>query len=575
MNIKNKARLRLVSIILLIMVTVVIAYPGQTHLKWVDNAVNKLKINLGLDLQGGVHLVYEADMSNIKKEDAGKALEGIQDVIETRVNAYGVSEPVVQTSKTGNDYRLIVELAGVKDIEEAKNMIKETPFLEFKKESDEVQQLSEEQRLQVEELNKKTREKAEAVLLKAKEGGNFDKLAREYSMDSETKENGGDLGYIKKGTIFVNEVKLEESVFSSNFSSGDILPDLIESSSGFHILKKINEKGDGEEKEVQIVHIVFYIIDPADYATMMLGPNFESTGLTGQYLEGAQATFGQGGGLSEPEVSLQFNDEGKNLFKSITEENIGKKIAIFLDGQLVTAPVVQAVIRDGRASISGNFTMDDAKETALRLNSGALPVPIKLIHQKSVEASLGKDSLEQSLKAGLLGLLAVAVFMIFYYRLVGLVAVLALIIYASLMVSIFKISSITPLAVTLTLSGIAGFILSVGMAVDANILIFERIKEELQNGRDLKASLNEGFRRAWPSIRDGNYSTILTALILMSFGSGFIKGFALTLIIGVIVSMFTAIVITRILLNIVFIEWFEKHKKFVIIGAEKKIKNKK
>ncbi|MDA3815033.1 MAG: protein translocase subunit SecD [Patescibacteria group bacterium] len=569
MNIKNKARLRLVSIIFLIIVTAVISYPGKTHINWVDGALDKLKINLGLDLQGGVHLVYEADMSEVKKEDSGKALEGIQDVIENRVNAYGVSEPVVQTSKTGDNYRLIVELAGVQDIEEAKDIIKETPFLEFKKEGGETE-LSEEQKAQIEEVNKSTKEKAQEILSKiVEEGGDFTELAKEHSADTETKEQGGDLGYIKKGTIFSEEEQLEEAVFNSDFKTGEIFPELIKSSSGLHIIKKIDEKGEGEEKEVQVVHIFFSLMN-ADSVAAMMGPNFETTGLTGQYLEGAQVVFDPRTNM--PQISLQFNDQGKDLFRDLTEENVGKRIAIYLDGQQVTAPVVQDVIRDGQAVINGEFTLDEAKETARRLNSGALPVPIKLISQQSIEASLGKSSLDQSLKAGFFGLLAVAIFMILYYRLVGLVAVVALVIYATLMVSIFKISSITPLAVTLTLSGIAGFILSIGMAVDANILIFERIKEELQNGRDLKSSLNEGFRRAWPSIRDGNYSTIITALVLMSFGSGFIKGFALILVIGVLMSMFSALVITRILLNIVFVNWLEKHKKLVIIGSEKKHK---
>lgn len=568
MNIKNKVRLRLASIILLALISGLIAYPGKTHLKWVDNVLDDLKINLGLDLQGGVHLVYKADMEGVEKENIRNALEGIQDVIENRVNAYGVAEPVVQTSKTRDDYRLIVELAGVKDIDEAKEMIKETPFLEFKKEEGQME-LSEDQKSEIEEQNKKTREEAINILSKLKEGENFEELAKEYSDDTETKEAGGDLGYIKKGTIFSEEPGLEDLIFNSDLNNGEIFPDLIESSSGLHIFKKIDERGEGEEKEIQIAHILFFLMDPASIATF-LGPNFESTGLTGQYLEGAQVAFDPNTNI--PQVALQFNNEGKSLFKDITEANIGKRIAIYLDGQQITAPVVQDVIRNGEAVINGDFNLEEAKELARRLNSGALPVSISLISQQSVEASLGKISLEKSLKAGLFGLLAVAVFMVLFYRLAGLVAVLALIIYTLLMVSIFKISSVTPLAITLTLSGIAGFILSVGMAVDANILIFERIKEELQNGRRLKSALDEGFRRAWPSIRDGNYSTILTALILMSFGSGFIKGFALTLIIGVAVSMFSAIIITRILLEQVFVDWFEKHKNLVIIGANKKIK---
>ncbi len=261
------------------------------------------------------------------------------------------------------------------------------------------------------------------------------------------------------------------------------------------------------------------------------------------------------------------------MFKEITERNIGKQVAIFLDGEIISAPVVQDVIRDGRAVINGKFTLQEGKELAQRLNAGALPVPIKLVSQQSIEATLGKTSLEKSLKAGLIGLVAVGIFMVLYYRVLGVAAVIALTIYIILMVAVLKASSATPLSITLTLSGIAGFILSVGMAVDANILIFERIKEEIRKGRDLKFATSEGFKRAWPSIRDGNFPTILTAVILALFGTGFIKGFAITLTIGVLISMFTAIVITRIILNLILVKWFEKHKFLVLPGTNNKNKN--
>ncbi len=265
-----------------------------------------------------------------------------------------------------------------------------------------------------------------------------------------------------------------------------------------------------------------------------------------------------------PTVLLSFNKKGKELFKEITERNQGKRVAIFLDNSIISAPVVQAIIRDGRAEISGDFTLAEAKQLAQRLNAGALPVPIKLVQEQGVEASLGAESLQKSLTAAFWGLMAVALFMIVYYRLAGLMAVFALASYALLMVGVIKLSSLSPFGITLTLPGIAGFILSVGMAVDANILIFERIKEELARGRELSAAIKEGFRRAWPSIRDGNYSTILTSLILILFGSGFIQGFALILILGVLLSMFTAIVITRIFLRLVENSWFRKHSKFVV-----------
>ena len=268
-------------------------------------------------------------------------------------------------------------------------------------------------------------------------------------------------------------------------------------------------------------------------------------------------------------MGIEFDSEGAKNFAQLTKENIGKQIAIFLDWQVISAPTVQTEITDGKAVITGNFSLDEAKKLAQRLNEGALPVPITLIGQQSVEASLGKISLEKSLKAGAIGIVLVMIFMIFYYRFLGLVASAALIIYTSIMVALFKISAGTPWSITLTLAGIAGFILSVGMAVDANILIFERTKEEIRKGRSLAGAIDEGFHRAWPSIRDSNISTMITSLILIWFGTGFVKGFAVTLLIGVLVSMFTAIVLVRTILSAVVGEWVEGRKELII--AKEKI----
>ena len=242
-------------------------------------------------------------------------------------------------------------------------------------------------------------------------------------------------------------------------------------------------------------------------------------------------------------------------------------MAIYLDNMVISAPTVQAEITNGEAVITGDFSIEEAKDLVKRLNEGALPVPITLISQQSVEASLGQASLETSLKAGAVGLALVIVFMIFYYRFLGLIASFTLLIYTGLMISLFKFSAFSPWQITLTLSGIAGFILSIGMAVDANILIFERTKEEIRNGRHAMAAIDEGFKRAWTSIRDSNVSSIITALILTEMGTGFVKGFAVTLILGVLVSMFTAVVITRTILRFVAGEWI--NEKLWMIGAKK------
>ena len=361
---------------------------------------------LGLDLQGGVHLVYEADTSQIPQSDVDSAVEGLRDVIERRVNFFGVKEPLVQTEGRGEKRRLIVELAGVIDPKQAVELIGLTPYLEF---------------------------------------------------------------------------------------------------------------GEG---------------DP-----------FQATPLTGRYLKKAEIAFDNV--TNEPIVTIQFNDEGAKLFEEITERNIGKPLAIFLDGQILSAPIVQDKISGGSAQITGRFTRQEAQEIARNLNAGALPLPITLISQQNVGATLGVESLKLSLRAGLLGFLGVLLFMIVFYRFLGVFAVLSLLLYALFILALFKF-----IPVTLTLAGIAGFILSLGMAVDANILIFSRMKEELKEGRSFAGSLEEGFRRAWPSIRDGNITTLLVGVILFWFGSSFVQGFALTLSIGILMSMFTALIVTRNLLNL-------------------------
>lgn len=395
-------------------------------------SVPDVPFRLGLDLLGGTHLVYEADLSQIGDLQASDAMQGVRDVVERRVNLFGVSEPLVQVS--GNN-RLIVELAGISDVNQAIQLIGETPFLEFREETDQTREILEAQ------------------------------------------------------------------------SKGERL---------------------GEEP-------------------------FTATGLNGRHLKRAQIVFDPQTGV--PQVSLQLTDEGAKLFAEITKRNIGKFVAIYLDGVPISIPVVESEIPDGQAVISGKFTPQEAKLLATRLNSGALPVPIKLISQQTVGASLGKESLEKSLTAGLYGLLAVALFMMLFYRLPGVVSVFALGVYVLLVLSIYKI-----IPVTLTLAGIAGFILSLGMAVDANVLIFARMREELKAGKTLTQSMEEGFKRAWLSVRDSHVTTLIGALVLYIFTTSIVKGFALTLGVGVLVSLFTATIVTRKILLLFTRQWFEKRK---------------
>lgn len=574
MNIRQNVRIKFILVIILALIAGLISYPKAVKfVPPVYDALNELKINLGLDLQGGIHLEYKADISNVEGNKVSDAFQAAQDVIERRVNAFGVGEPLVQTALSGGEHRIIVELPGIKDIEEAKKTIKETPFLEFKEEKSE-EEMKEAEKL-LEPMNLQSKKQAEEILEKAKSGEDFGELAKEYSQDPGSRESGGDLDFVKKGT-FVPE--FDKVLFEGDLADGEIYPELVETQFGWHIIKKIEERVAevGEEKEaieeqyppsilpsesgggveVHAQHILF----AKSSIEMFPELKYKSTDLTGKNLESASVVF-RDQGLSEPQVSLKFDGEGSELFADITKRNLNKPVAIYLDNAVISDPTVQSEITNGEAVITGSFTLDEAKELAGRLNEGALPVPITLISQQSVEASLGMQSLQKSLKAGAVGLLLVMIFMMAYYRFLGLVAAVALIIYAGMMVSIFKLSGfLSPWPITLTLSGIAGFILSVGMAVDANILIFERTKEELKEGRSLSGAIEEGFRRAWPSIRDGNFSTLITSMILIWLGTGFVKGFAVILAIGVLMSMFTAIVLVKIILRFVVGEWLEKRK---------------
>lgn len=558
MSIRRKIWVKFFLVIMLFALAALVSYPKPVSKPaWLGNFLSKMKINLGLDLQGGIHLIYKVDVSRIESGKVPDALDGLHDVIERRVNAFGVAEPLIETSKSGNEQRLIVELAGVKDIEAAKSMIKETPFLEFKKVEEqappaELPQLSEEDK----KYNEDQKKKAEDLLTQIKGGADFSELAKANSEDPGSKEQGGDLGFVKKGT-FVPE--FDKVLFDSSLEPGQVWPELVESQFGYHIIKLLEARGEGAGKEIHSQHILLAIKTPPP---VQQEPKFIETGLTGKNLKNSDVQFMSQTG--KPEVGIEFDSEGAKNFAQLTKENIGKQIAIFLDGRVISAPTVQAEITDGKAVITGNFTLEEAKKLSQRLNEGALPVPITLIGQQSVEASLGKISLEKSLKAGLIGIVLVMIFMVFYYRFLGIIASVALVIYTSIMVALFKMSAGTPWSITLTLAGIAGFILSVGMAVDANILIFERTKEEIRKGRSLKGSIDEGFHRAWPSIRDSNISTMITSLILIWFGTGFVKGFAVTLLLGVLVSMFTAIVLVRTILTAVIGNWAEERKVWII-----------
>lgn len=516
---------------------------------------------LGLDLQGGSHLVYVADMAQVVESERSESINGVRDVIERRVNSLGVSEPLIQTAVVGGSYRLIVDLAGITDVNEAIRQIGKTPILEFKEQNTEPpRQLTDEEKKRIADDDARAKKEAEAVLAKVlAPNADFAELAKEYSTDPGSKDLGGDLGYFSQGTM-VKE--FEEPL--TDLAVGQVTDTLVTTPFGYHIIKKTDERdaatpqieSTGGEltasttlKEWRASHILIGKLSDVDIAPPA---PWKNTDLSGKQLSRAQVTFDQQDGTVQ--VALQFNSEGTKLFADLTKRNLGKPVAIFLDGTILSAPTVQTEIVNGQAVITGNYTLPQARQFARDLNAGALPVPISLVSQQTVGASLGTASLEKSLFAGLIGFVIVAVFMILFYRLAGVLAVIALTLYAAITLLIFKL-----IPVTLTLAGIAGFILSIGMAVDANILIFERVKDELKDGKTLAQSLQDGFRRAWLSIRDSNVSSLITCAILAWLGTSLVKGFAITLAIGILVSMFSAIVVTRTFLKAISGGWMERH----------------
>jgi len=421
-----KVKTKFYIILAFIAVLVLIALPREDKiLSALGIQDTKLKVRQGLDLQGGASLLYQADLQGISNEEKSKAITGVIDVINKRVNPTGTSEVLVQTS--GGD-RVLVQLPGITNIDEAINLIGKTAELNF------------------------------------------------YQVNS------------------------DDSIIPSEVSGKDL-----------------------------------------DNASTNIDPQ-----------------------SGQPVISFTMKNEAINKFSELTTQinKTGGRLLIVLDDQPLFNGTVSTPITDGKGQMTGFENIKSAQDTAVLLNAGALPVPVTLAEQRTVGASLGSESISKSLLAGIIGMLAVIVFMIVYYKLAGVIASLALVVYALINIDIFKISVATPFPIVLTLAGIAGFILSIGMAVDANILIFERWKEEVRDGSTLEAGLESGFKRAWSSIRDSNISTLITCIILYNFGQPIIKGFAVTLAIGVLVSMFTAITVSRTFLQMLIQTPFGSDEKY-------------
>ncbi len=658
-------------------------------------SVQNAKVVLGLDLQGGSQLDYKIDLTKVPKEKQKQIISGVVDVIMKRVNSLGVSEPNIYTSKIGDEDHLIVELAGIKDLDEAKKVVGKTIQLEFKEKSATADP----------KYAETVKASAQKVLDSIKKNpAQFEVLSQEAQQ-----ANPGKVVFTKNTSEFLESVPLATRTELEKLSDGQITLSLIEGSNGYTYENNqlVDQKGimiyrrEGKissanlpesEKELMVSHILvaykgseraadtitrtkdeakkhaeevlarlkkgeafgevaktesdepgakdsqgklpqgvkqgggydatftqaalklshvgeitpivetpfgFHIIradsfDKLKYSQLYfstLDDQWKETGLNGEQFESAQVSFDK---ISQPVVSIKFTAAGAKLFEDITGRNVGKPVAIYVGGNLISQPNVNEKISGGSAVINGMRSVQEAQDLARDLNTGAIPAPIVLTGQYTIGSTLGQEALDMSVKAGLIGILILAIAMILYYRLPGLIAVIALGMYTTILLFLVKSTLPTAIAVSiavvvfvalvykileskdggwekflgfilscfvlffvsfllkspivLTLAGVAGVVLSIGMAVDANILIFERMKEELRAGRPLSSAIEVGFDRAWSSIRDSNFSSLLTCAILFYFGTSIIQGFAFNLAAGILVSMFTAITVTRTLL---------------------------
>ncbi len=663
----NRFSKSLIAIIVMAVFMGIVDLPDSVKARFPDfpvfNWIKNQKVTLGLDLQGGTQLDYRIDLRSAEERNSDSdssndvrindIINGVESTIERRVNNLGVAEPQIYTSNVAGEDHIIVELAGIKDIEQAKKIVGKTIQLEFKepkKEADPDEkgriqaeadttlqealkpgadftkvgeanqtsdkkiefikgatsyiselpahykdilpklspgqvydktiegsgeyimnannQLSEKKSIKIvqlvskekkEKVNKTeekvsashilisykgaqraaatvTRSQDEALKLAQKIAGelkanpaDFAAKAGEYTDDPSGKGSGGDLGSFGRGQM---TKAFEDAAFALNVGQ---ISDVVETEFGYHIIK-VTDKQAASESNVTEDYFTYNEI------TFDTSPDpWKSTGLDGSHFKYASVTYTQ---IGTPQVSITFDNQGATMFEDLTGRLAGQQLAIFVGGELISAPRVNEKISGGNAVITGDFSLQRALQLANDLNTGAIDAPIILSGQNTISATLGESALRVSLLAGVIGLIVLVLFMIFYYRLLGFLAVIALCIYSVIIIFLLKTTSIV-----MTLAGIAGIILSIGMAVDANILIFERTKEELNEGKNFTASIQAGFERAWSSIRDSNVSSLITCVILWFFGNSMIRGFALMLAIGILVSMFTAINVTRSFIN--------------------------
>ena len=465
--------------------------------------VKQQAINLGLDLQGGIHLVLEVDRSNLSDDEKTDVVARALEVIRNRIDQFGVSEPIIHRE---GDWRIVVELPGVQDIERAKGLIGKTARLEFK-----ILESPEDRVGMIEKIDRYLEAQAPADSAKTDDPLLGQTEGDTPSLSRYIRSYGRDLVVLEDNILTVRDILSRPGVQKQTPPDAQFLWG-----------SKIEEMGDG-----QLYRVLYYIKRRVE--------------MTGEILSDASVTTGQSfENAGQPIVNFTTTSQGVRVLGRVTGANIEERMAIILDDQVYSAPSIRSKISQGSGIIEGTGSIDEAKDLAIVLRAGALPADVHIVEDRTVGPSLGRDSVEQGKNAAAIGLLIVIVFMVIYYGFSGLVADFALVLNL-----VFVMAILAAFQGTLTLPGIAGIILTIGMAVDANVLILERIREELRAGKTVRAAIENGFARAVQTIVDANVTTIITAIVLYQYGTGPIKGFALTLMIGIVSSMFTAIFVTR------------------------------
>jgi SecD/SecF fusion protein len=504
-------------------------------------ALEQKAIKMGLDLKGGMHVVLQVDQSKLSDSEKRDAPERALEIIRNRVDQFGITEPLIH--KQGGD-RIVVELPGLQDVERAQALIGQTAQLEFKllenpenttsllKKIDEV--LAGAETTQVEEEQMEMPEEGE------------EKPEKDVVKDLFTEEEEPDTS--EDTTSFLEE---EEEPYYEDRPFTQYL----ESYQGRNSYLVLDEEKPKVELLLSKPEVQELIPKDVEFAWSTRRENFQNMDywslyllkkrveLSGKYLVDARPTYDQ---FRKPEVQFTLTKRGGRIFSRVTGANIDKPLAITLDGRVESAPTIRSKIRDrGVIEMGGMATIEDATDLSIVLRAGSLPAPVKIIENRVIGPSLGQDSIRKGTTAAIIGFLVVLLFMAFYYRISGIIADIALMFNLT-----FLLAALAALHATLTLPGIAGIILTIGMSVDANVLIFERIREELRTGKTVRASIDAGYKRALYAIVDSHITTLITAAVLFQFGTGPVKGFAVSLSLGVAISLFTAVVITRVIFDI-------------------------